>query len=78
MKKAFKILIILILFTSGTILSEKTYADGWKEGYKEGWCYEVQFCIAPVPPVCPVPRVGENSYKGGYNRGFTKGKSDNK
>ena len=78
MKKTFKILIILILFTSGTILPEKTYADGWKVGYKAGYCFEVVGCIKPIPPVAPIAKIGFDKYQDGYNRGFTKGKSDNK
>jgi hypothetical protein len=50
------------------------YCDGWEDGYKEGWCYgKGMGCFDPIVPVCPVPRYNErnDSYRDGYNRGFT-------
>lgn len=52
------------------------YCDGYKEGYKNGYCYEIVGCIEPTPPLCPTPRVGESTYKHGYNRGFAEGKEE--
>jgi hypothetical protein len=69
--KKFLLIAIIPLFVSD-------FCDGWDDGYKEGWCYQIDNCIAPVPPVCPTPEVGETRYKDGYNRGFTKGKKDRK
>jgi len=52
------------------------YCDGWEEGYCEGWKdVKGQYSVCPVAPVCPVPEVGKDDYKGGYNRGFKKGMS---
>ncbi len=59
---------IIYLFTFGN-----TYCDGWEEGYKEGYCYEIVNCIEPVIPVCPTPEIGFDTYQDGYNRGFKKG-----
>ena len=70
----------LMLTSSITLLNiyddEPTYCDGWDEGYEQGWCYERVNCISPPAPVCPVAEVGQDTYKDGYNRGFTKGKKD--
>jgi len=53
---------------------QDNYCDGWEDGYKAGWCYEVVGCVDPIVPVCPVPTVNCNSgYKCGYNRGFKAG-----
>jgi len=53
------------------------YSEGWKDGYCEGWKdVKEKNAVCPVTPVCPVPEVGKNTYKDGYNRGFKKGMSD--
>jgi len=46
------------------------FDDGFCEGYKD---VKGQFVVCPVPPVCPVPGVGLDNYKGGYNTGFKAG-----
>jgi hypothetical protein len=53
-----------------------TYSDGWEAGYVQGWCYEVSNCISPLVPMCPIPKIGQDTYSDGYNRGFLKGKSN--
>lgn len=61
-----------------SLLVSSNYCDGYKQGYKDGWCYRDRFgCIPPIPPICPIPRVGEHSsdYKAGYQRGFVAGKA---
>ena len=55
---------------------QETYCEGFEEGYEAGYCYEVYGCIAPVPPVCPIPEPGFGTYKDGYNRGFKTGLKD--
>lgn len=59
-------------------VSKEDYCDGWKKGYEAGYCYEVQNCIKPIVPVCPIPKLNEKSFQDGYNRGFTVGKSNKK
>lgn len=50
------------------------FCQGWEDGYCEGWKdVKGQFAICPVTPVCPIAAVGQNTYKGGYNRGFKAG-----
>lgn len=70
------ILILVMFMTSTTIPSD--YCDGWEEGYKEGYCYQVDNCLEPLVPLCPLPLINESTYKHGYNRGFIKGKKDKK
>ena len=76
MKKLF----LITLFFLGTILSSlhssEDYCDGWRTGYKRGYCYDKQLCVAPIPPPCPVPEPGKNTYSDGYDRGFEKGRED--
>lgn len=64
-----------VLFFLSTLFTQaqSSFCAGWKEGYKEGYCYEDYGCVSPVPPICPVPNVDENNFKGGYNRGFIAG-----
>ena len=58
-------------------LAEPTYCDGWKEGYVAGWCYKDEYgCIEPEPPICPLAKINQETFKDGYNRGFLKGKKD--
>lgn len=48
----------------------KGFDEGYCEGYKD---VKGQFVVCPVVPVCPVPEVGLDTYKGGYNAGFKAG-----
>ncbi len=50
-----------------------SYCDGFQAGYKAGYCYRKYSCIPPLPPLCPLPRLGESTFQDGYNRGFTLG-----
>mgnify|MGYP003631438652 CR=1 FL=1 len=73
------LLLVLVLTLSAPHLSSITqYCDGWKEGYKEGWCYGIYACATPMIPMCPMVRMNESasSYKDGYNRGFKQGDFD--
>jgi len=55
-----------------TVVSD--YCDGWEEGYCEGWKdVKGQLAICPITPICPIPDIGQDTYKGGYNRGFKAG-----
>lgn len=57
-------------------LQNSSYCKGWSVGYTEGWCYPQYNCIAPIVPICPIPKVNQNTYQDGYNRGFIKGQND--
>jgi hypothetical protein len=76
MRKLFPIVIgaslCLLSFSSA---AENEFCKGYEEGFKEGWCYEQGLgCMEPMTPMCPLARLGEDTYKDGYNRGFTDGK----
>ena len=72
--------ILIALFVISFTVNEQSsdFCDGWEEGYKEGYCYQIDNCLEPLVPLCPLPKVNESTYKHGYNRGFIKGRKDNK
>lgn len=52
------------------------FDDGFKVGFKEGYCYNSKvLCNPPITPLTPLTRLGESltSYLDGYNRGFQVG-----
>ena len=69
---------LFLLFISMLFIArDKTYCDGYEEGYDQGYCYEVVGCITPAyRPNCPVPKISFDTYKDGYNRGFQRGLKD--
>ena len=88
MKKLVLVLVMLIGVSSlmsfkviedNTIKTEKKllineYCDGWEEGYCEGWRdVKGTYAICPITPICPIPEIGKDGYRGGYNRAFKAG-----
>lgn len=49
------------------------FCAGFEAGYVAGYCYGKNYCIEPLTPLCPLPRLGEETYMDGYNRGFLVG-----
>lgn len=76
MRKLFPIILgASLCFMSTSTTAGDGFCDGYEDGYKEGWCYEQGFgCMEPMAPMCPMARMGEDTYKDGYNRGFSDGK----
>jgi len=73
------LLITLLIVVSFSFIATTTkFEKGFNDGYKNGWCYEINNCIEPIVPIAPIPNINESdtSYTDGYNRGFTKGKID--
>ena len=62
----------MLLFVSSEALAS-AFCDGWEHGYVAGYCYKQFGCLKPLVPLCPLPDLGENTYQGGYNRGFLAG-----
>jgi hypothetical protein len=89
MKNVFRILAIVVALSASyaftnsdmseyklkeTTTSISDYCDGWEEGYCEGWKdIKGQYSICPIAPICPIPEIGKDGYRGGYNRGFKVG-----
>lgn len=60
--------------TKTEISIKSDFCDGWEDGYCEGWKdVKGQYAICPITPICPIPEIGQDTYKGGYNRGFKAG-----
>ena len=68
-----KFLIFVVAFVAMSFAGYGGFCSGWEDGYQAGYCYENYSCISPIVPICPIPRVGEDSYQNGYNRGFMAG-----
>ena len=65
-----KSLILILAIAAGT------FQQGWNEGYKRGYCSGDPFCIAPIPPIAPIPFIGFDTYQDGYDLGVIKGRKD--
>ena len=68
--------IIFTLLLFAMCVGYGSFCDGWDNGYKDGYCYRDLYCLSPLAPLCPLPSMGQSTYKDGYNRGFLKGLSD--
>lgn len=50
------------------------YCNGWEDGYCEGWRnVKGQLAMCPISPICPMPTINQDTYRGGYNHGFKEG-----
>lgn len=72
MKTILTLFMFLTVFTS---YSQTEFCKGWADGFKEGYCYGIYGCVAPYPPPCAIPNIGNDNYRGGYNQGFVAGKN---
>lgn len=55
-------------------LASASYHRGFRDGWAAGWRHvRGQFSMPPLAPLAPLPRPGEDHYRGGYNRGFEMG-----
>jgi hypothetical protein len=63
-----------ILFFSNSSYNSN-FCEGFEQGFKQGYCYNrgTFGCIPPITPLCPLPNYGQDSYRDGYNLGFTRG-----
>ena len=65
--------VVIAALLSSLVSGGSPYCEGFEEGYKGGYCYRKYSCIAPITPICPIARIGEDTYQDGYNRGFLAG-----
>lgn len=78
MKKLFLIVLAVGLASFGR-LDTTTYCKGFEQGFRDGYCYDVEMerpdplCPPPVTPVCPVPKPFADTFKDGYQIGFLRG-----
>ena len=57
-----------------SIRKKTDYCEGWEDGYCEGWKdVKGKYAICPITPICPIPKIGKDHYRDGYNRGFKAG-----
>lgn len=60
--------------TEINVIYKSEFCEGWEDGYCEGWKdVKGQYAICPITPICPIPEIGQDNYRGGYNRGFKAG-----
>jgi hypothetical protein len=68
-----------LLLLNFIAFGQSNFNIGFKEGFKNGYCYSNNqsgyYCNPPLPPLPPLPQISErsNSYQDGYNRGFLYG-----
>lgn len=69
-----KRLILAVALLLSTVADARTaFCEGFIAGFKAGACHGQQFCLPPLPPMCPMPEMGERTYMQGYDRGFLEG-----
>lgn len=76
-----KNLLFLLLILSTIMFGQSNFSNGFSDGYKKGYCQNQGIgCMSPLPPIAPIPKIGENmnSYQDGYNRGFEAGLNSQK
>lgn len=79
MKACKPIFILFFCFISQILLAQTNFDRGYEKGFAEGFCYDKGVgCIAPIPPVAPIPGIYESidSYKDGYLRGLQHGQAE--
>jgi hypothetical protein len=65
------LLLLILLICCGW--QEIDLSKAWQKGYVDGWCYEQEYCIEPIPPIAPIRRIKDTTYNMMYNRGFVTG-----
>ena len=68
-----KKLLLLLLLIPIVSFGQNVFNDGFKAGYKKGYCLEEVACFPPYPPYPPYPKAGFNSYSDGYAKGVKAG-----
>jgi hypothetical protein len=74
MKYIKSIIITSIIFATALAMTDE-YKAGFKVGYKTGYCGKPQNCYV-YPPYAPYPNYGEDTYEGGFVKGYYMGLAD--
>ncbi len=81
--KLFYALFVILMFNC-IAKAQTNFNIGFKEGFKNGYCYSNNqssyYCTPPLPPLPPLPQINEsrNSYQDGYNQGMWYGQNQRK
>ena len=78
-----KFALTCLLLLNFVAVGQSNFDAGFREGFKNGYCYSNQssgYCSPPLPPLPPLPQINENrnSYKDGEYRGFIYGQARRK
>jgi len=76
--KNFALTCLLIL--NVVVFGQSNFDIGFKDGFKNGYCYSNKssvYCSPPMAPIPPLPQINEsrNSYQDGYNQGMWYGQA---
>lgn len=72
--KRIALIALLVLGSATTAKADTPFCTGYATGYQRGFCAGEFGCIPPIPPICPIPNIGEQSYQDGYDRGYADGR----
>lgn len=61
---------ILLLTLCLPVFAQSTFCDGWEAGYASG--KKNQNDRTYITPICPIPKIGRDTYEMGYSRGYEK------
>lgn len=70
MKNVLYLLVGSLLVLSSHTNAQKSFCQGWEEGFKRGMQYKNRNAF--VTPICPVVIRGKETYENGFERGFEK------
>lgn len=72
-----RILAVAALLVSGAALASDAFCRGFQVGYGRGYCaaqgVAFNMCLKPLPPLCPLPGLGQSTFQDGYDAGFSAG-----
>jgi len=69
-----KTLLITLTCLPLVALAGGDFDRGFEKGFCEGWRYvRGEFSLPPLVGIPPLPRLGEDGFFDGYNRGFIEG-----
>lgn len=70
------LLTTLLLLFSIYSNAQKTFCDGWEEGYASGKSSLNE--SVGIIPICPIAPINEDTYEKGYSKGYSRATGSNK